>query len=295
MAGKDEVELQLLEAVEGVEPLVDVAVADVSGAGQNEVAGEDDPLVRQQDDDVAAGVAAAEMEQLDRPVPALEGAVDRHPARQGDVGRRRRRLADRHVVRLLDTDRVQCLVLLLAVVHRVRRVLHRGDLVRDVPGEDRGGRLAHHVRHQHLSRELVADDRDVLGERLVPVGVVEVVVRVDQMGDRLVGHLGDRCDQGAGGCGRDVGVDDQGVLVAQDQHRVALDEDHVVPADDEVDAGRHLLKRVGVGEDRAVGRRLFAAAAGEAEGQGGDGEAGRGESVGRAHGSCSSVSVQRES
>ncbi len=93
------------------------------------------------------------------------------------------------------------------VVQAEVRQLQRGVAERDRPagihrlvGQDRVRILEH---GQPLGRPLVRDDRGAgVLERLAARDVVEVVVAVDQVLDRLVGDLLDLVDVGRAACGR---------------------------------------------------------------------------------------------
>src|SRR5262249_19125174 len=67
------------------------------------------------------------------------------------------------------------------------------------------------------------DAGSLLGKDRVAVGVVAVVVRVEDVADRLVGRLLDRLDDVAGLLG-EVGVDDDNVILEDDPDVVAAAE-----------------------------------------------------------------------
>ena len=203
VARDHDVEVERLHLVDGRDPLVEVGVTHVRRALEEEIAGEDDALLGEEHDDVAAGVTAPEEEELD----LARAAVERHALGERDRRRPRTRLlvvADevRHRRRLLLQARLRLGVLGLGDL-----LLHRLRVLGEELGEELVRPLVHRVAGELLARELVADDGDVVGKRHVPVGVIEVVVGVDHGRDRLRRDRRDRLDERARRRRRHVRVD----------------------------------------------------------------------------------------
>ena len=146
---------------------------------------------------------------------------------------------------------------------RVRRLrdplLHLRDLARQALGERPVGALLQHVRQVHPADVLVADNLDLVAEDLVPVRVVEVVVRVEDVLDRLRGQFFlDLRDEGPRRRRRDARVDEHRVVGVDDDEPVAH-RGHRARAGREVHAVRELLEPVGLACRRRAplpGRRV---------------------------------------
>src|SRR5258706_15184801 len=90
VAGDDVDEINRLQLFERIGPLVDVAVNQIRDLVHEEIAGAQDTFLREVHDNVAAGVAAPQIEEPDLSIAAKQG----DPVVEGHVGWRRLRLVD---------------------------------------------------------------------------------------------------------------------------------------------------------------------------------------------------------
>ena len=240
VAGQHRVKSSFFSASSDADPLVGIRVAQVRERRGEEVAGDDDLLARQEHDDVAGGVAAAQEPDLN----LAAAAEERHLRAQRDVGRHGR--SSFCEARLFSATRA---------ASGARRAPPdpsrppRGRLSVSIwPGmavdvalvERHLQRLA---ASEHLARELVADDVHAGAEDLVAVRVVEVEVGVDHVAHRLGREALHLLEQHPGGGRRDVVVHDHHVVVVDDDGAVA-DHGQRTGAHGVIDAlGFTLLKR----------------------------------------------------
>ena len=229
----------------------------------DEVAGDEDPLGRQPGDDVAAGVAAAEVLELDDATaevdsqPGLEGdgrrldhdRAELAPRRFEPRQRRRRRGAPRGV------DRLALLVDAGLGAAAQRLALPREGRL----GRDEAAHVRRHAAVDHAARFLVPDH---LGARprqpvaLVAADVVVVPVRVQHPAHRLVGPAADERDVGVGARRQVARVDDEHLAIADDDGGVAVGKVvGRVGVADRVDAGRELSHLALAGVDGVGVRR----------------------------------------
>ena len=162
--------------------------------------------------------------------------MERHVRAERHVRRRRRQLGLRRAVVFRSLE-----------LHLQRRLSRRVGFRRDSLSQivNLPGQALHIVlveRHlqrialeQHVARELVADDIDVLAEDLVAMRVIEMEVGIDDGADGLVGDALDLVEQHPRRRGRHVVVHDDDVVVVDDDRGVADDRqragpDHVVDA-----------------------------------------------------------------
>ena len=245
MPGNDDVEVQRLQVLQRLGPLVDVAVAHEGRSAEQHVAGEDQLVLREVDDRVSARVGAADEHDPDLPAAAEE----RHLVVHRHVGRQRVDLVE---VRGVGGEHVAVGLQPLALLVVLGRLDLLGEPLqrRRVAGEPTlvGRLLVRAGRHLH-PRVLVADDRDV-GELLVAVGMVPVVVGVDQRRHRLVGDRRNRGDQVAGLGRRHVRVHENHVLVVDDHQGVAVE--HLRRGLRQPDAVADLHEAVGVRRRRPL-------------------------------------------
>src|SRR2546430_17334303 len=85
VAGEHGGEIEFLQLVECTWPLVDKSIAHVREAGGQHVAGADNPLFRQINNDISGRVGSAEKTNLDFTVAARKTAVKRHPGLERKV------------------------------------------------------------------------------------------------------------------------------------------------------------------------------------------------------------------
>ena len=191
VAGAERLHAEILHRAEDGDPAFGVGVAGVvEGTVHAGVAGEQDPVLRQPGNGIAGGVGVAEEEKLDALVAVVEDELVRE-VEGGDLVGEGAILARPVLLRPLEA------------VGPLR--LEEG--LAPLLGDD--GRPELHVLH-------------------VPVGVVAVVVRVEDELDRLVGPFADRGDDVLRLAG-EVGVDDEDevaedneALVAAGEHRLGL-------------------------------------------------------------------------
>jgi len=127
VAGDDPVEVERLQPVERLDPLVDVPVAHVGETGREHVSGDDHAVIRQVDDDIALRVGAPEEVELD----LASALIEREPLRERRVGGRGDDLLQLGVVGTLTFERGLQLRARRRVRHRVERRFHLLDPPRD--------------------------------------------------------------------------------------------------------------------------------------------------------------------
>ena len=186
VAGAKRLHAEILHRAEDGDPAFGVGVAGVvEGPVHAGVAGEQDPVLRQPGDGIAGGVGVAEEEELDPLVAVVEDELVGE-VEGGDLVREGAILA--RPVLLCSFEAVGSL--------RLKEGLA------PLLGDDRRPEL--HILH-------------------VPVGVIAVVVGVENKLDRLVGALADRSDDVLRLAG-EVGVDDEDVVAEDDEALVAAGE-----------------------------------------------------------------------
>ena len=212
-------EVDRLELLERVGPLVHVAVDEIRDVVHEKVAGAEHLLLRQVDDEVAAGVAVAKVQEPNLAIAAEE----RHAIDQRHVRRRH--------LQLLEAGgecRLHAHLLLQALLRRgVGLVGGAGLQVVDLFGQALQ-QVGEHALFQHIAGqlppgELVADDVDAGRKRLIPVGVVVVKVCVDEEAHGLVGNRLELLQHRPARLRRDVGVDNHHLVPVHDDRGVGTD------------------------------------------------------------------------
>jgi hypothetical protein len=194
------------------------SVADVGRALDEQVAREHGALLRQIDDDVAARMAATEEEQPDFASAAEEREVigERHCGRLHRDGLHALGLHFEHLqlrVELAPFGGVGCLR---------DPAPQLGDAVGQAADEKVPAPAAGRVTgSEPAPRVIVADDLDLRAVDLVAVRVIPVPVRVDHVADRLGRDGRELFAKGPGATRRHMGIDDEHVVVAHDDGRVA--------------------------------------------------------------------------
>src|SRR5216117_4013888 len=219
VAHDDVGEVELSEAVERRDPVLQIAVAHKGRPADDGVARDDDLLPRQVNEHVPLGVRPPEVEEVDLAV----APVELHRLLEGDRRQRRPERPDLGEIRLGEADGGLQPRALGGRPGRGEVGLELGDLVRALADVvlDPLEPLAHHG----LARELVGDDLRVRvggGVHLVAVPVVPVEVRVDHVAHRLRRDLAQPFHDDAGRRGLRVCVDDGHAVVALDDRRVRV-------------------------------------------------------------------------
>ena len=205
MAGAERLHAEILHRAKDSDPAFGVGVAGVvEGPVHAGVAGEQDPVLRQPGDGIAGGVGVAEEEELDALVAVVEDELVGE-VEGGDLVGEGAILARPVFLRPLEA------------VGPLRRKEGLAPLL----GNDRRPEL--HILH-------------------VPVGVIAVVVGVENELDRLVGALADRSDNVLRLAG-EVGVDDEDMVAEDDEALVAAGEHRLGLGLAEEDAGSDLGDR----------------------------------------------------
>ncbi len=198
MSGHQILEVQGPDLAQGLDPITGIGTEAVGRGQDHEIAGDHDLLFGQVHHRVAAGIALAEVEDLDRPLAPVQGQVVAE--RQG----RRRGLETIDVLQHQGVSfhhlPVPALGLLvhvrpIPILSPLQRLFHCLHLSRQSPGH-----LLHIVHRRPgdvFSGVGVADDLDVgegLSISLIPQMVIAVPVTVDDIAHRFVGELADLGD-----------------------------------------------------------------------------------------------------
>ena len=223
VAGQHRVEIQRHDRFERRRPFRDKCIAGIRQGARDHVAGRHHALLRQEHDDVAVGMGAAQEPNLNFTAAAMQ----RHVARQRGIRRRRLELGLLVGVLLMDGE----LALVNRPFLRVRRFRDLSLQQREPVGDrsravhEVGALLERSRPVEAAPRCVVTDDRDVRPEHLIAERVIVVVVRVDHILHRLGGqrfHVGEESGGRRSGNAR---VDEHHVVVIYDDDGVAADGD----------------------------------------------------------------------